>query len=68
VIVAAYIVIGLAGGVLAARHEYRDGASPSRLDSAGVVGMFVALFWPAVAVVLAFGLVAKATTRERTRP
>jgi hypothetical protein len=66
-IVAAYIVIGLAAGVIAARHEYRDGASPGHLDSAGAVGMLVACFWPAVAVVLGFGLIAKATTRGRTR-
>jgi hypothetical protein len=66
--VAAYIIVGLAAGVIAARYEYRDGASPGRIDSAGVIGMFTACFWPAVAVALAFGLVAKATMRGRTRP
>jgi uncharacterized membrane protein YeaQ/YmgE (transglycosylase-associated protein family) len=68
VIVAAYIVIGLVAGVLAARYEYRDGTIGGSIITAGVVGMFVALFWPAVAVMLLFGLITKATTRGRTRP
>jgi uncharacterized protein (DUF2062 family) len=46
--------------VVAARFEYRDGAAPDSVASAGAVGMFVALFWPAMALMLVFGLAAKA--------
>jgi ABC-type antimicrobial peptide transport system permease subunit len=57
--VVAYAAVGLVAGVVAARYEYRDGAAPDSVASAGAVGMFVALFWPAMFLVLAFGLAAK---------
>jgi ABC-type antimicrobial peptide transport system permease subunit len=61
--VVAYAVVGLAAGVIAARYEYRDGTAPDSVGSAGAVGMFVALFWPAMALVLLFGLAAKAMAK-----
>jgi hypothetical protein len=59
----AYAVIGLAAGIVAARYEYLDGTAPDSVVSAGAVGMFVALFWPAMALVLLFGLAAKAIAK-----
>jgi ABC-type antimicrobial peptide transport system permease subunit len=61
--VVAYAAVGLVAGVVAARYEYRDGAAPDSVGSAGAVGMFVALFWPAMVLVLAFGLAAKALAK-----
>lgn len=54
-----YGTAGVVAGLLAARYEYRDGAAPERLDSAGAVGLFVALFWPVVGLVLALGVAAR---------
>jgi hypothetical protein len=61
--VAAYGAVGLAAGGIAARYEYRDGAAPDSVGSAGAVGAFVALFWPAMVLVLLFGLAAKAMAK-----
>ena len=46
--------------MIAARAEYRDGTAPDSVAYAGAVGMFVALLWPAMGLVLLFGLAAKA--------
>lgn len=56
-----YIAVGLVAGVLAARYEYRHGASPEDVASAGSVGLFAACFWPVVGLVYLLGLIAKAT-------
>jgi hypothetical protein len=55
---AAYVLAGLALGVYAATREYQDGALPRDRTSAGVVGLFVACFWPAVVAVVALGIAA----------
>lgn len=61
----AYAAIGLVAALIAARYEYRDGAAPGDVLSAGAVGMFVAIGWPVVALVLLVGLAAKALVRSR---
>jgi Zn-dependent protease with chaperone function len=53
-----YIVIGLAAGLYAATREYQDGSLPNDTTSAGVVGFFVACFWPVVAAIIALGIAA----------
>jgi hypothetical protein len=60
-LIAAYATIGLAVGLAAARYEYRDGAAPGHIDSAGAVGLFAACLWPLVGAMLLIGWVAKAT-------
>jgi hypothetical protein len=60
----AYAVVGVISGVLAARYAYREG---DHQLSAGCAGAFVALFWPFVAVTVAFGWVAQIGTKENGR-
>jgi hypothetical protein len=55
-LVVAYAVIGLVLGVYAAAREYRDESVPADNTSAGVVGFFVACFWPVVVVIVALGI------------
>jgi hypothetical protein len=58
-VIAAYIIIGVVVGLVAAHREYQDGAAPGAADSAGAVGLFAALFWPLILVMLLFGAAAK---------
>ena len=54
----AYVLVGLGLGVYAATREYQDGALPHDTTSAGVVGFFVACFWPVVVAVIGLGVAA----------
>jgi len=56
--IAAYVVVGLGLGIYAATREYQDGSLPHDNTSAGVVGFFVACFWPIVVAVIALGIAA----------
>jgi type III secretory pathway component EscS len=56
--VVGYAVVGLGLGLYAATREYQDGSLPHDDTSAGVVGLFVACFWPVVVVIIAFGVAA----------
>jgi type III secretory pathway component EscS len=58
VFIVVYAVVGISLGLYAATREYQDGSLPSDTTSAGVVGFFVACFWPVVVVVIAFGIAA----------
>lgn len=53
-----YVVIGLAAGIYAATREYQDGSLPNDTTSAGVVGFFVACFWPVVGAIIGLGIIA----------
>jgi hypothetical protein len=61
----AYLTIGITVGVFAARWEYRDGAIPGSILTAGAVGVFTIIGWPVVGGVLLIGWVAKVGQRER---
>ena len=52
----AYCAIGVVCALAAAAYEYNDGALPGDVGSAGVVGLFVLLFWPIVALVVLLGI------------
>jgi hypothetical protein len=56
--IVAYALVGLSLGVYAATREYQEGSLPHDTTSAGVVGFFVALFWPVVVAVVALGIAA----------
>lgn len=57
-LIAVYVVVGLSLGVYVAAREYEDGSLPDDGASAGLVGFFVACFWPVVVVVVALGIAA----------
>lgn len=54
----AYCAVGLVCALAAAVYEYHDGALPGDVGSAGVVGLFVLLFWPVVVLVMLLGVAA----------
>jgi nitric oxide reductase large subunit len=62
-VAAVYAVIGLGLGLYAATREYQDGSLPHDNTSAGVVGLFVACFWPVVVAIIALGIVANQLSR-----
>lgn len=58
-----YALVGLGLGIYAATREYQDGSLPHDTTSAGVVGFFVACFWPVVVAVIALGIAAHEMAR-----
>jgi hypothetical protein len=61
VFIVAYMLVGFVVAVLSARSEFRDGAVPGSVASAGAVGMFAACFWPLIVLGLLVGWVARLT-------
>jgi hypothetical protein len=62
-VLVAYAIVGLGLGIYAATREYQDGSLPHDNTSAGVVGLFVACFWPVVVVIIALGIAANYLAR-----